>query len=114
MPFGYISRKPKCLSVAFPAQSRWVGLHRHDHASHRGSAAPGNTLRVAKGQQDPELRNALHLLSRNVGALLAHTAGPSIHKVAPDLSVFAKLESKHSVPQPSGLECLAVCPIDFA
>lgn len=78
-------------------------MHRHDHASHRGNAAPGNTLRVAKGQQDPELRNALHLLSRNVGALLAHTAGPSIHKVAPDLSVFAKLESKHLLARLPGL-----------
>ena len=68
--------------------------HRYCHAVCRGSAAGGNTVRVGKGQQDPELRNALHLLSRNVGALLAHTAGPSIHKVAPELSVFAKLESE--------------------
>ncbi len=70
--------------------------HRHMYrrAVCRGNAAGGNTVRVGKGQQDPELRNALHLLSRNVGALLAHTAGPSIHKVAPDLSVFAKLESE--------------------
>ncbi len=68
--------------------------HRYCRAVCRGNAAGGNTVRVGKGQQDPELRNALHLLSRNVGALLAHTAGPSIHKVAPDLSVFAKLESE--------------------
>ncbi len=68
--------------------------HRYCHAACRGNTAGGNMVRVGKGQQDPELRNALHLLSRNVGALLAHTAGPSIHKVAPDLSVFAKLESE--------------------
>lgn len=60
----------------------------------RGSAGTGSGLRVGKGQQDSELRSALHLLSRNVGALLAHTAGPTLHKLPPDLSVFAKLESK--------------------
>ena len=62
----------------------------------RGSAGTASSLRVGKAQQDPELRNALHLLSRNVGALLAHTAGPTLHKLPPDLSVFAKLESKYS------------------
>lgn len=60
----------------------------------RGNAAPGNSVRVGKGQQDPELRNALHLVSRNVGALLAHVTGPLIHSIASDLTVFAKLESE--------------------
>ena len=69
---------------------------------YRGNATPSNSLRVGKGLQDSELRNALHLLSRNVGALLAHTAGPNVHKIAPDLSVFAKLERKAPVSQ-----CLA-------
>lgn len=34
------------------------------------------------------------MLSRNVGALLAHTAGPTLHQLPSDLNVFAKLESK--------------------
>ena len=58
----------------------------------RGNAVPSGSLRVGKGQHDPELRNALHMLSRNVAALLAHTAGPTLHKLPSDLNDFAKLE----------------------
>ncbi|KAL0026651.1 hypothetical protein WJX79_001264 [Trebouxia sp. C0005] len=86
---------PACPTTLLPertASQPTVSLTSLANSTIWGNAAGGNTVRVGKGQQDPELRNALHLLNRNVGALLAHTAGPSIHKVAPDLSVFAKLE----------------------
>ncbi|KAA6426341.1 MAG: hypothetical protein FRX49_03452 [Trebouxia sp. A1-2] len=91
----HLQTVPACPTTLLPertASQPTVSLTSLANSTIWGNAAGGNTVRVGKGQQDPELRNALHMLNRNVGALLAHTAGPSIHKVAPDLSVFAKLE----------------------
>ncbi|KAL3142731.1 hypothetical protein ABBQ38_003031 [Trebouxia sp. C0009 RCD-2024] len=91
----HVQSTPACLPTMAPehlAPQQTVSLTSLANSTIWGSTGAGSGLRVGKGQQDPELRSALHLLSRNVGALLAHTAGPTLHKLPPDLSVFAKLE----------------------
>lgn len=105
MPAIITVGKPQVLALFVLVDCTYSAGGVHEAGVHcRASAGTGNSLRVGKAQQDPELRSALHLLSRNVGALLAHTAGPTLHKLPSDLSVFAKLESEplQACPWPLG------------